>query len=43
MQLTHAHWLYGCTGRNLDILARQPIWDMDIDYQCGTGHGVDTF
>ena len=32
--------LYGCTGRNLDILARQPIWDMDIDYQCGTGHGV---
>lgn len=36
----HAHWLYGCTGRNLDILARQPIWDMDIDYQCGTGHGV---
>ena len=40
MQLTHAHWLYGCTGRNLDILARQPIWDMDIDYQCGTGHGV---
>ena len=40
VQLTHAHWLYGCTGRNLDILARQPIWDMDIDYQCGTGHGV---
>ena len=36
MQLTHAHWLYGCTGRNLDILARQPIWDMDIDYLCGT-------
>ncbi len=43
MQLTHAHWLYGCTGRNLDILARQPIWDMDIDYQCGTGHGVGHF
>ena len=40
MQLSHAHWLYGCTGRNLDILARQPLWDIDIDYQCGTGHGV---
>ena len=40
MQLTHAHWIYGCTGRNLDILARQPLWDLGIDYQCGTGHGV---
>lgn len=40
LQLTNAHWLHGCTGRNLDILARQPIWDMDIDYKCGTGHGV---
>ena len=40
LQLSHAHWLYGCTGRNLDILARQPLWDLSIDYQCGTGHGV---
>ncbi|MCM1112427.1 MAG: aminopeptidase P family protein [Muribaculum sp.] len=40
LQLAHARWLYGCTGRNLDILARQPIWDLEIDYQCGTGHGV---
>lgn len=40
LQLSHARWLYGCTGRNLDILARQPIWDLGIDYQCGTGHGV---
>lgn len=40
LQLTNAHWIYGCTGRNLDILARQPIWDMGIDYKCGTGHGV---
>ena len=30
----------GCSGVNLDILARGPLWDMDIDYQCGTGHGV---
>jgi len=40
LQMTHAKWLYGCTGRNLDILARLPLWDVDIDYQCGTGHGV---
>ncbi len=40
LQLTNAHWLYGCTGRNLDILARQPIWNMSLDYKCGTGHGV---
>ena len=38
--LTHAKWLYGCTGRNLDILARAPLWNMGIDYKCGTGHGV---
>lgn len=40
MQLTHARWLYGCSGRNLDILARQPIWNLGLDYKCGTGHGV---
>lgn len=40
MNLTHAKWLYGCTGRNLDILARLPMWSMNMDYKCGTGHGV---
>ncbi len=40
LQLSAARWLYGCTGRNLDILARQPVWDLGIDYKCGTGHGV---
>lgn len=40
LELTHARWIYGCTGRNLDILARKPLWDMEIDYQCGTGHGI---
>lgn len=40
LRLSKAHWLYGCTGRNLDILARQPLWDEGIDYKCGTGHGV---
>lgn len=40
LELTHARWIYGCSGRNLDILARRPLWDIGIDYQCGTGHGV---
>lgn len=40
LQLTNARWIYGCTGRNLDILARQPLWNIGIDYKCGTGHGV---
>lgn len=40
LNLSHAQWLYGCTGRNLDILARAPLWNMHMDYKCGTGHGV---
>ncbi|MBO5208676.1 MAG: aminopeptidase P family protein [Lachnospiraceae bacterium] len=40
LNLTNARFLHGCTGRNLDILARQPLWDMGIDYKCGTGHGI---
>lgn len=40
LQLTRARFLYGCTGRNLDILARQPMWERNKDYKCGTGHGV---
>lgn len=40
MRLSRARFLYGCYGYNLDILARGPIWDLDLDYQCGTGHGV---
>lgn len=38
--LSKAKFLYGCRGVNLDVLARGPLWDMDIDYKCGTGHGV---
>lgn len=40
MNLANAKFLYGCCGLNLDILARGPLWDMGIDYKCGTGHGV---
>ncbi|MCH5269775.1 MAG: aminopeptidase P family protein [Lachnospiraceae bacterium] len=40
LRLSRARFLYGCSGRNLDILARAPLWDMGIDYKCGTGHGI---
>lgn len=33
-------FLEGCTGGNLDIIARQNLWKHGIDYRCGTGHGV---
>lgn len=40
IRLSKAVFLEGCTGQNLDILARGPIWNEMIDYKCGTGHGV---
>ena len=40
LALADAKFLYGCTGRNVDILARLPLWELGIDYKCGTGHGV---
>ncbi len=40
IRLAKAHFLYGCRGYSLDILSRGPLWDEDMDYQCGTGHGV---
>ena len=40
IQLSKARFLEGCRGMNLDILARGPLWEMGIDYKCGTGHGV---
>lgn len=43
LALQYAHFLYGCTGQNLDILARQPMWRENLDYQCGTGHGIGHF
>lgn len=40
LALSDAKFLYGCRGVNLDILARGPLWQMGLDYRCGTGHGV---
>lgn len=40
IDLSKQRFLYGCSGINLDILARGALWNHLIDYKCGTGHGV---
>lgn len=40
LNLANARFLKGCTGFNLDILARGPLWNIGMDYRCGTGHGI---
>ncbi len=40
LHLGAAHFLYGCCGQNLDILAREPLWEQGLDFRHGTGHGV---
>ena len=40
LQLGSARFLYGTTGLVLDILARKPFWDRDLNFNHGTGHGV---
>lgn len=34
---------YECTGLNLDAIARKPLWELGLDYNHGTGHGVGYF
>ena len=36
----NARFLYGCSGMNLDIIAREPFWEAGLDFKHGTGHGV---
>ena len=40
LNLMYARFLYGCSGMNLDILAREPFWEAGLDFKHGTGHGV---
>lgn len=40
INLSLAKYQYGVRGVNLDILARQPIWELGLDYRTGTGHGI---
>ncbi len=38
--LSSAVFRKGTSGRRLDILARKPLWELGLDYNHGTGHGV---
>ncbi len=40
LRLQSAVFLKGTKCASLDMLARQPIWQLGIDYRCGTGHGI---
>ena len=40
LNLAAAKFLYGVRGINLDYLARGPLWELGLDYNHGTGHGV---
>ena len=40
LSLASAKFMKGCTGVNLDILARKPFWDRNLNFNHGTGHGV---
>lgn len=40
MNLANVRFLHGCTGINLDVIAREPFWEANLDYNHGTGHGV---
>lgn len=41
--LASARFIRGTTGKQLDTLARQYLWQVGCDYDHGTGHGVGSF
>ena len=32
-----------CSGRELDVYARAPLWDIGLQYRHGTGHGIGMY
>ncbi len=40
LRLSAVKFLYGCTGQHLDVIARAPFWERELDFKHGTGHGV---
>lgn len=40
LNLANACFKEGVDGANLDYLARGPLWELGLDYNHGTGHGV---
>lgn len=41
--ISYARFARGLSGRDLDALARAPLWRAGLDYDHGTGHGVGVF
>ena len=41
--ISRVRWPRGLSGRDLDALARAPLWMAGMDYDHGTGHGVGVF
>ncbi|MEM9972925.1 MAG: aminopeptidase P family protein [Pseudomonadota bacterium] len=41
--ISRARWPRGLSGRDLDPLARAPLWMAGQDYDHGTGHGVGAY
>lgn len=40
LNLKNTRFLQGCRGLNLDVRAREVLWEYGLDYKHGTGHGV---
>lgn len=40
LNISGAKFAYGVSGVNLDYLAREPLWEVGMDFNHGTGHGV---
>ncbi|MGY6637503.1 MAG: aminopeptidase P family protein [Erythrobacter sp.] len=43
IQIDRAIFPQGTSGGQLDVLARQYLWEAGVDYAHGTGHGVGSF
>ena len=41
--IARARFPRGTTGTQLDTLARAPLWEVGIDFDHGTGHGVGSY
>ncbi|MEL6645807.1 MAG: aminopeptidase P family protein [Pseudomonadota bacterium] len=41
--ISRVRWPKGLAGRDLDALARAPLWMAGMDYDHGTGHGVGVY
>jgi len=43
IRLARVRFPQGVTGGRLDVLARTALWNVGLDYNHGTGHGVGSF